>query len=145
MKILLTYEFPFHSHGYGGGQQIARGIATALSNLNHDVTIACQGNDELNLNEIDKPVKFIYFNKFSYRFSFIYSIFHSLNLLYKIKPDFVIAFTSESSLLIPICRIKNIDCCTYIAPPFLPEYKISKPLIYLKNIRKHLSLYLLSK
>jgi glycosyltransferase involved in cell wall biosynthesis len=143
MKILFTYEYPFHKSGYGGGQQIVRDFSKALTNLGHEVIIACLGTDELQLNIIDKPVRF----EFQYNYkvgvrSFLFTSFGSIKLINKYKPDFVLSFSSESAIISLYCKLVNIPFAIYIAAPYLPIFKINKFKIYFKNIRYHLPLYL---
>ena len=143
MKILFTYEYPFHKSGYGGGQQIIRDLSKSLTNLGHEVIVACLGTDELTLNETDKPVRY----EFQYKYkvgirSFLFASFGSIRLINKFKPDFVLSFSSESAIISLYCKLKNIPFYIYIAAPYLPVFKIFKFRSYLTNIRYHLPLYL---
>ena len=143
MKILFTYEYPFHKSGYGGGQQIIRDLSKSLVDFGHDVKVACLGTDELNLNEIDYPVSYEFMNKYKVGLnSFILTSFGSIKLLKKYKPDLVLSFSSESAIVSLYCKYKKIPFYIYIAAPYLPVFKIYKPFLYFKNIRYHLPLYL---
>ncbi len=143
MKILFTYEYPFHKCGYGGGQQIIRDLSKSLTNQGHEVIIACLGIDELKLNEIDNPVRyeFQYDYKVGIR-SFLFASFGSIKLINKHKPDFVLSFSSESAIISLYCKLKKIPFYIYIAAPYLPIFKFRRPILYFKNIRFHLPLYL---
>jgi glycosyltransferase involved in cell wall biosynthesis len=143
LKILFTYEYPFHKSGYGGGQQIIRDLSKSLCNQGHEVIIACLGKDELKLNEIDNPVRY----EFQYKYkvgvrSFLFTSLGSIRLINKYKPDFVLSFSSESAIISLYCKLKNISFAIYIAAPYLPIFKINNFKIYFKNIRYHLPLYL---
>ena len=143
MKILFTYEYPFHKSGYGGGQQIIRDLSKSLTKLGHEVIISCLGSDELKLNEIDNPVRY----EFQYEYkvgirSFLFASLGSIRLINKCKPDFILSFSSESAILSLYCKLKNIPFYIYIAAPYLPVFNIYKFKMYLKNIRFHLPLFL---
>jgi glycosyltransferase involved in cell wall biosynthesis len=143
LKILFTYEYPFHKSGYGGGQQIIRDLSKSLSNQGHEVIIACLGTDELKLNEIDNPVRY----EFQYEYkvgirSFFYTSFGSIKLINKYKPNFVLSFSSESAIISLYCKLKKIPFYIYIAAPYLPVFKIHNFKVYLTNIRYHFPLYL---
>ena len=142
MKILFTYQFPFHLKGYGGGQQIIRGFASSLSKLGHDVYVICPGSDELNLNINDYPVKYIFSQNYSKRFSFLNSIYNSLLNIIILKPNLVCSFTGEASFVIPFCRFNSIKNSTYIAAPDLPTFSPLVSLQNLKNIRFNFSTFL---
>lgn len=142
MKILFTYQFPFHMKGYGGGQQIIRGFAISLAKLGHDVYVVCPGFDELDLNTNDYPVKYIYSQQYSKKFSFIFSIFHSLKNIVKIRPNLVCSFTGEASFVIPFCRLNNIKNSTYLAAPVLPDFTPIFKIQSIKNIRFNFSTFL---
>ena len=47
MNVLITFEYAFARQGYGGGHQIARGLARALARQGHDVHVVCSSPDEL--------------------------------------------------------------------------------------------------
>jgi glycosyltransferase involved in cell wall biosynthesis len=142
MKILFTYQFPFHIKGYGGGQQIIRGFAISLTKLGHDVYVICPGLDELGINKQDYPVKYIFSKKYSKKYSFIYSIFNSLINIVKIKPNLVCSFTGEASVVIPFCRLFNIKNSTYVAAPVLPIFTPLFNIQNIKNIRYNFSIFL---
>jgi hypothetical protein len=58
MRFLFSCEYFFHRLGYGGGQQIARGLARQLARGGHEVHICCSGSDEIGVAASDAPVTF---------------------------------------------------------------------------------------
>jgi glycosyltransferase involved in cell wall biosynthesis len=143
VRILLTYEYPFHKKGYGGGQQIVRDFSNALSYKGYEVIISCLGDDELNLKTSNSNIKY----EFTYKYkigisSFIYSTLSSIKLINKYKPDLVLSFTSEAAILGCYCKVMKIPFYIYVAAPRIPIFKIRKPIISLLNIRYHFPLFL---
>ena len=65
MRLLLTFEYPFHAMGYGGGHQITRGLARALARQGHEVHVACTGVDELGVAAADSGVQYHFGGSFS--------------------------------------------------------------------------------
>lgn len=142
MKILFTYEYPFHKAGYGGGQQIIRDLSKSLANQGHDVCVSCLGYDELGLNTPDSNVKFRFLYDYKVGLnSFFYSTLSSLRLIHSFKPDIVLSFSSEAFFLSIYCKLIQIPFYIYVAAPNLPIFNIYAPLVYFKNIRYHLPLY----
>ena len=118
MKILFTYEYPFHKSGYGGGQQIIRDLSKSLTKLGHEVIIACLGSDEMSLNEIDKPVRYEFLSKYKVGIaSFVFTTMGSIKLINKYNPDYVLSFSSESAIVSIYCKAKKIPLYIYIAAP----------------------------
>jgi glycosyltransferase involved in cell wall biosynthesis len=142
VKILFTYEYPFHKAGYGGGQQIVRGFSKALSDLGNEVNIACLGDDELGLNNEVSNVQY----NFQYKYkvglsSTFFATLGAIKLIRKLKPDFVLSFSSEALFVSLYCKLVRIPFYIYVAAPNLPKFHFSNPLEYVKNIRYHLPLY----
>ena len=142
MKILFTYEYPFHKAGYGGGQQIIRGFSKALSDLGNEVNIACLGDDELGLNNEVSNVQY----NFQYKYkvglsSTFFATLGAIKIIRKLKPDFVLSFSSEALFVSLYCKLVRIPFYIYVAAPNLPKFHFSNPLEYVKNIRCHLPLY----
>ena len=142
MKILFTYEYPFHKAGYGGGQQIIRGFSKALSDLGNEVNIACLGDDELGLNNEVSNVQY----NFQYKYkvglsSTFFATLGAIKLIKNLKPDFVLSFSSEALFVSLYCKLARIPFYIYVAAPNLPKFHFSNPLEYVKNIRYHLPLY----
>lgn len=142
MKILFTYEYPFHKAGYGGGQQIIRGFSKALSDLGNEVNIACLGDDELGLNNEVSNVQY----NFQYKYkvglsSTFFATVGAIKLIRNLKPDFVLSFSSEALFVSLYCKLVRIPFYIYVAAPNLPKFHFSNPLEYVKNFRYHLPLY----
>jgi glycosyltransferase involved in cell wall biosynthesis len=143
VKILLTYEYPFHKQGYGGGQQIVRDFSYALASKGYDVVVSCLGNDEFNLKSNKLNVNFEFNFKYKKGFSsFILSTISSILLINKYKPDIVLSFTSEAALINIYCKIKKIPFFIYVAAPKIPIFRLNKPIESLYNIRYHFPLFM---
>lgn len=143
MKILLTYEYPFHKQGYGGGQQIVRDFSYALASRGYDIVVSCLGNDEFNLKSNTFNVNFEFKYKYKKGFSsFILSTISSIQLINKHKPDLVLSFTSEAALINIYCKIKKIPFFIYVAAPKIPIFRFNKPIESIYNIRFHFPLFM---
>ncbi len=139
MKIVITHEFPFEKKYYGGGNQIVKGLSNILVQKNHNVTILTNGTDEFNLNNNNLGIKYLFLTKFS-KISFLIYYFKLFIYLFKIKPDYVISFTSESFVVAIYCKILKINSSLYQAAPEFPNFtRFSYDS--LKNIRFKLGIY----
>jgi glycosyltransferase involved in cell wall biosynthesis len=122
MKFLFSYEYPFHRLGYGGGQQIIRGLSKALVALGHQVHVCCSGQDEMKIAISDDPVQY-HFTGHLNKYNFLPIYFHTLRKCFSLKPDVICSFTSEALLIIPTCNIFGIPSVVYLAAPDLSCFK----------------------
>lgn len=121
-RILLTLEYPFDAANYGGGQQIARGIARALARAGHEVHVACNGRDELGVVEADKGVNYHFSGRYHHRNGGFQVAQLALRLLRDLRPELVCSFTSEALLVLPAARARGIRAVAYIAAPKLRPF-----------------------
>lgn len=121
MRVIFSYEYPFHRQGYGGGQQIARGFAREFAARGHEVYLVCTGHDEMGVRAADIGVQYV-FGRARGRWSAVATARSVLHLLRVAKPEHVCSFTSEGVILGPICRLLRIPFMVYLAAPDLPRF-----------------------
>jgi glycosyltransferase involved in cell wall biosynthesis len=141
MRILLTFEYPFTANGYGGGQQITRGLARALVRRGCEVHVACSGTDDLRVAAADAPVEYHFTGGFDPRFSGMQVARIAIPLMGRLRPDLVCAFTSETPWVLSMARLRGARAVTYLAAPLLPSFR-GVSLSTLRELRCSFGLYL---
>jgi glycosyltransferase involved in cell wall biosynthesis len=134
LRILFTYEYPFHRIGYGGGQQITRGLAKQLARMGHDIHVCCPGTDEMQIAESDALATYHFSGNYSKRWSGLETAWRSARLIGQLRPDNVCCFTSESVWIVPFCNLLKIPTAVYLAAPDLPSFRL-RNWAALKRIR----------
>lgn len=122
MIFLFSYEYPFHRLGYGGGQQIIRGLSKALVALGHQVHVCCSGQDEMKIAKSDFPVQY-HFTGHLNKYNFLPIYLHTFRKCISLKPDVICSFTSEALLVVPTCNMFGIPSVVYLAAPDLSCFK----------------------
>ena len=56
MRILFSFDGSLSALGYGGGHQVLRGFARALTRMGHEVCVVVAGADEIRAGESDEGV-----------------------------------------------------------------------------------------
>ena len=137
MNILITFEYPFHYQGFGGGHQIILGYARAFADEGHKVYVCSSGSRQMN---IEKNSKFFHIP--TRTFSSVQGLnllmvgLFSIFLMRLRKIDCVICFGGESFMASLFSTYLKIPTFLYIAAPDLPIFS------GYKSIRNHLSLYI---
>ena len=122
MRFLISYNYPFHRFGYGGGHQLVRGLSTHLAKEGHEVHVCCAGSDELGIAGLDAPVKY-HFSGSDTRWSWLQVALQTVRLARRLRPDWVCCFTSEAVLVVPACNILKIPAMIFLASPELPDFR----------------------
>src|SRR5687767_686981 len=123
MRILLTFEYPFSARGYGGGNQIARGLARALVRLGHEVHVVCGGTDELGVTPEDAPVKYHFCRRYRARTAAFDTARLAVSVARELRPQLLISTTSEAGPLVPMARALGMFTVVYVATPRLPRFR----------------------
>lgn len=123
MKIVIGFEYPFSARGYGGGNQIVRGLARAFTRLGHDVHVACGGTDELGVTQEDVGVTYHFTTPYRARTAAFDTTTLALRVAEKIGAGMVISTTSEAGPLTPLARARGIFTVVYVATPRLPVFR----------------------
>lgn len=143
MKFVFSYEYPFYRFGYGGGQQIARGLARQLARWGHEVQICCSGSDEMGVAASDAPVTFHFSGEYDKRWSGFQTAWRTWRLVNQLRPDWVCCYTSEAALVIPLCNRLKIPAVVYLAAPDLPSFRF-RGWSTIRSIRYRLPVFMQS-
>lgn len=141
MRLLLTFEYPFHALGYGGGHQITRGLARALARQGHEVHVACTGVDELGVAAADSGVQYHFGGSFSSRSSPWRAAAVALPLVHRLRPHIVCSFTSEAAIVLPVARAAGARTLMYLAAPDLKPFRPAS-MATLRDVRRSLGQFL---
>jgi glycosyltransferase involved in cell wall biosynthesis len=134
MRILITFEYPFAKHGYGGGNQITRGFARAFGRLGHEVHVVCTGDDAIGVVGEDAPAQYHFAGAYNPRTAALQISGEAIRVARRLRPDLVICTTSEAGPLVPVARLLGIRVLVYVATPKLPMFRRIDGS-YLRNVR----------
>lgn len=153
MHILLTFEYPLHKVGYGGGHQIFLNLAANLSAIGHQVSLVNSGFDQVNA-KLRIPSCRFYSTKISinrFLFNSFFVGLYSFLLIAVNRPRAVIGFGGESYMASIACKLFRIKFYPFFASPYLPSFDsyISRRInfnIYLQylSIRNSAAVFMLS-
>lgn len=121
-RIMITFEYPFFRHGYGGGQQIVRGLAGALVRAGREVHVVCTGHDEIGVAEEDSPVVYHFTGTHHSRVPGYHTSRLAYSLARQLRPELLVCTTSEAGPLIPLARAIGLRSLVYVAAPRLAPF-----------------------
>ncbi|HJQ20596.1 MAG TPA: glycosyltransferase family 4 protein [Gemmatimonadaceae bacterium] len=122
MRILFSFEYPFEPDGYGGGQQIARGLARGLARMGHEVHVACTGTDRMHVAQQDAGVQYHFAGTFDRRLSSAIAARVAIGAVRRLRPEIVCSYTSEAPLVLAVARALGARTMMYLAAPELPPF-----------------------
>jgi glycosyltransferase involved in cell wall biosynthesis len=134
MKIVFVFDGGLPAQGYGGGHQVLRGFACALTRLGHYVSVVLSGDDEIGAASQDAGVDYRPQRLPWTKWVFARTAAATLRVARELQADVVCCFTAEVALVAPICRALGVPVTMYIAAPELRRIPFTTDL---RTIRQH--------
>jgi len=123
MRILFTFEYPFTPAFYGGGHQIARGLARALSRRGHDVHVVVNGTDAAGAETEDQPVSWHFTGRYDGLLGGLRIARVAVSFLDALRPDLLCCYTSEAPFVLRAARRRGIPTVLCLAAPELLPFR----------------------